>query len=162
MAKVRGGKKLKRFLREAKFAKGVHGVEAGFYSTAKYDDGTPVTNVAAWNEFGVPKNNIPERPFFRNAIGAMGKPVLDALVANVNPRTMVVTRDVAGKVGETMQGEIQRSIVQLKEPPNAWITIHGGFFRNASGKVVHVKGKGSDNPLVDEGFMRRSVAYRVT
>ena len=37
-----------------------------------------------------------------------------------------------------------------------------GFFRNSSGKVVHVKGKGSDNPLIAEGFMRRSVAYRVT
>ena len=38
--RTRGGKKLDAFLRKAKTAKGVNAVEIGFYSTAKYPDGT--------------------------------------------------------------------------------------------------------------------------
>ena len=45
-----GGKKLDAFLRKAKGAKGVDALEIGFYSTAKYADGTSVTNVAFYNE----------------------------------------------------------------------------------------------------------------
>ena len=57
----RGGKRLARLLREAGKG-GVKSVQVGFFSTAKYQDGTPVAAVAAWNEFGtknIPKN-IPE------------------------------------------------------------------------------------------------------
>ena len=81
---TRGGKKLREFIRKAKTADGVKDVEVGFYSTAKYPDGTPVTNVALWNEFGFESKyfpvqttggtwlfikrqtplQVPERPFF--------------------------------------------------------------------------------------------------
>ena len=50
MAKVKvtvkrtGGKKLERLLREAGKG-GVSGVKVGFFSTAKYQDGTPVAAV---------------------------------------------------------------------------------------------------------------------
>ena len=136
---VRGGKKLAQFLREAKRAKNVRGVEAGFYSSAKYPDGTPVTNVAAWNEFGsrsvtkpiitgpgkavfvrrdTPKN-IPERPFFRQAIKRMPEPLLETLKENVDPKKMVVDRHVAGLLGKVMRREIQDSIRRLRKPANA-------------------------------------------
>ena len=76
MAKVKvtvkrtGGKKLQRLLREAGKG-GVSGVKVGFFSTAKYEDGTPVAAVAAWNEFGT--KTIPERPFFRRALAEVGR-----------------------------------------------------------------------------------------
>ena len=57
--RTRGGKKLDAFLRKAKTAKGVNAVEIGFYSTAKYADGTAVTNVALWNEFGFESKYFP-------------------------------------------------------------------------------------------------------
>ena len=84
MAKrVKGGRKLQRFIRKAKSAKGVRGVESGFYATAKYPDGTPVTNVAAWQEFGTVR--IPERPFMRQSIPKMKPPLLDILNSEVDP-----------------------------------------------------------------------------
>ena len=41
------------------------------------------------------------------------------LVADVNPRTMVVDRRTAERCGVVGQGVLQRQIVLLKEPPNA-------------------------------------------
>ena len=167
MAKrVKGGKKLNRFIRDAKRAKGVRGVAAGFYSTGRYPDGTPVTNVAAWNEFGFKSKyfpvetkdggvrfikratpiDVPERPFFRQSIPNMHDPLLDVLYADVDPRTMVVDRSTAGKCGLVMQAEIRRSIVDLKEPENRPATI-----------AI----KGSSNPLVDTGFLKQQVTWRV-
>ena len=163
--RIKGGKKLDAFLRNAKGARGVGEVEVGFYSTAKYKDGTPLTNVALWQEFGTNGTNgvgkIPERPFFRIAIRKMEAPALALLKADVDPKTMVVTRRIAEKLGFIGQKEIRRSIVNLKTPPNADITIHGGVFRNGYGKVVVVKGKGSSNPLLDTGFMHQHVTWVV-
>ena len=49
----------------------------------------------------------------------MKTPVLAVLVADVNPRTMVVDRRTAERCGVVGQGVLQRQIVLLKEPPNA-------------------------------------------
>ena len=164
---TRGGKKLQEFIRKAKTADGIKDVEIGFYSTARYPDGVAVTNVALWMEFGfeskyfpvqakdgtwlfikrqTPKQ-IPERPFFRQSIAKFPGPVLAILKDNVNPRTMVVTRRTASKVGLVGQGIIQRQIVLLREPPNAPSTIEN---------------KGSSNPLINLGFMRQSVTWKIT
>lgn len=147
---VKGGRKLDAFIRNAKAARGVKGVEVGFFSTSKYPDGTPVTNVAAFNEFGTETAGggvrTPERPFFRQAI-EQGKRQLPAVLRkSVNPRTMAVTKKVAGRLGLAMQGIIQESITDLTEPPNAPSTI---------------RAKRSSNPLIDTGFMRSQVTYRV-
>ena len=136
--RIKGGKKLDAFLRKAKGAKGVKEVEVGFYSTAKYPDGTPVTNVAAWNEFGVPSNNTPERPFFRQAIPRMEAPALALLKAEVDPKTMVVDRRTAGRLGDIGRTEIQKSIVNLRTPKNADVTIHGGIIWRR-GKPIVIK-----------------------
>ena len=57
--RTKGGKKLDAFLRKAKGAKGVGSLEIGFYSTAKYPDGTSVTNVAFWMEYGFESKYFP-------------------------------------------------------------------------------------------------------
>ena len=150
-SRTKGGKKLDEFLRRAKTADGVDAVEIGFFSDAKYPDGTPVTNVAAWNEFGTERTRMvverhPRTPFFRQAIPKMKTPVLAVLVADVNPRTMVVDRRTAERCGVVGQGVLQRQIVLLKEPPNAPSTI---------------KAKGSSNPLLDTGVLLGSATYRV-
>ena len=76
----------------------------------------------------------------------MKTPVLAVLVADVNPRTMVVDRRTAERCGVVGQGVLQRQIVLLKEPPNAPATIAL---------------KGSSNPLLDTGVLLGSATYRV-
>ena len=142
--KVTGGKKLKAFVEKAKKAQGVRGVEVGFYSTSRYEDGTPVTNVAAGNEFGT--EYIPERPFFRLAIAQMEESIPKVIEQSVDPETMVIDPITAERVGLKAQSEIQSSITKLREPENAPSTI---------------RRKGSSNPLVDTGFMREQVSYVV-
>ena len=138
-----GGKKLQRLLREAGKG-GVSGVKVGFFSTAKYEDGTPVAAVAAWNEFGT--ETIPERPFFRNALAESERSVGRILQAGLDTKKMVVGEQLAGRVGAHVQGKIQDGITALKEPPNSPSTI---------------RAKQSSNPLVDTGFMRDSVTWQV-
>ena len=147
-SKVTGGRKLNTFFRRAKSAQ-AGSVRARLKSDSirrpSISDGTPVTNVAAWNEFGdIP--NIPERPFFRQAIQGAKAEITPILVENVDPRTMSVDRRTAGLVGQAMQGRIQRSITTLRRPGNAPSTIEA---------------KGSSNPLIDTGFMRQSVNWKI-
>ena len=139
----RGGEKLQRLLREAGKG-GVSGVKVGFFSTAKYQDGTPVAAVAAWNEFGT--ETIPERPFFRNALAESERGVSNILAKGIDTKKMVVDEQLAGRVGEYVQGKIRDSITALKEPPNAPETV---------------RRKGSSDPLMDTGTLRNSVAWEV-
>ena len=138
MPQTRGGRKAREYVRKAKTARGVKRVEVGFFATARYQDGTYVTNVAATHEFGAPEQGIPERPFFRLAIAAAKPDLRAVLEANVNPLTPIVGKHTAGLMGETMRTHIQRSIVDLREPPNA-----PSHYRKA---------KRSSNPLIDTGF----------
>ena len=163
-ARTTGGHKLREFLRRAKAAESKSkGVSVGFFASARYPDGTPVAAVAAWNEFGVPSMGIPERPFFRNAIAGSEREIMPILKAGIDPKTMELDDRTAGHVGEVMAARIRNSIVALKEPENAEITIKGGWMRNRkSGGLFLVKGKGSTNPLIDTSHMKNSVTYEVT
>ena len=170
----RGGKKLQKLLKEAGKS-GVTRVEVGFFSTAKYEDGTPVAAVAAWNEFGtgphtirakpgkvlafagsdgnlvfaksVEHPGIPERPFFRRAIAEIESGLPKILKQGINPETMVVDQRLADLVGAYAQGQVQDSIILLRDPPNSPSTI---------------RAKQSSNPLFDSGFMKASVTWRVS
>ena len=159
-SRVQGGRKLAAFLRRAKSAKArSKQTDVGFFSTAKYPNGLNVAAVAAWNEFGT--ETIPERPFLRQAISGAERDLLPVLKAGIDPKEMVIDARTAGLLGEVMKARIQQSITTLREPPNAPITISGGWMRSKSGKPFRVKGKGSSNPLIDTGFMRQSVTYQV-
>ena len=143
---VTGGHRVRAWLRRAKAARNsVHALEVGFYSTAKYQDGTPVTNVAAWNEFGAPRASIPERPFMRPAIEDSKDDIRKLLGSEIDRNRMVITQATAEKIGLLLQGAIQEKIVEVRVPANAPSTIAA---------------KGSDNPLVDTGKLRTSVTYK--
>ena len=83
---VKGGAKLRAFFRQAKSAQRVDDVQVGFFATAKYDNGTPVAAVAAYNEFGTKR--IPERPFFRQAIQGADRDLVPIIKANLDPKTL--------------------------------------------------------------------------
>lgn len=129
----------------------VSSVEIGFFSTAKYPDGTPVAAVAAWNEFGTRRKNgnvgIPSRPFFRNAIKNAENGIVDIARRHIDPVLLEISKEAAGLMGAYMQGEIQQEIVNLRTPPNAPLTIER-------------KG-GKDNPLINTGTMRTAVTWKV-
>ena len=143
-----GGRKLKAVVNKARRARGYKKVRVGFFKTARYMDGTPVTNVAAWNEFGTRRRgrqHSPSRPFMRRATRGIRNEVRDYLKAAVDPRTLVVDQKVADNVGAMVQGAMQKEIVRLRTPPNAPATVEM---------------KGSSNPLIDTGKMLRSVSWR--
>ena len=120
-------------------------VDVGFFSTARYDTGERVVEVAARNEFG--DRRVPERPFMRNALSTIANGLLRDLAEEISSgQRIAFTREDANRIGAMAAGEIQDEIVNLREPPNSPETI---------------RRKNSDNPLVDTGFLRQSVDWKV-
>ena len=167
-AKIKGGDRALKFVANAKRT-AQHtpaSVEVGFYSTAKYPPyrtginggqkrvPQPVTNVAAWNEYGT--RYIPERPFMRisariarNRANSRAPSSLNPhgiLRSGVDPKTMTINRRTAELAGLAMASIIQKTIRSLSQPPNAERTI---------------KQKGSSNPLIDTGVLRQAVTHKI-
>lgn len=139
------------------YVKSKSGLEVGFFETSKYDDGTSVASVAQWQEFGT--WNIPPRPFFRNAITEHRKEWLDTLKWQI--KTNKDIDKALGITGAIVRNDISSSITSLQSPPNSDVTINGGWIRTKTGKSIHIDGKGSSNPLIDTGFMRDNVDFRI-
>lgn len=121
-------------------------VEAGFFETAKYDDGTPVASVATIHEFGL--GNVPARPFMRVAEAESRKAIINLVakgaVAVADGR---MTPDaVFERVGGLMRGAIQDAIAHGAHTPLSGATIAA---------------KGFATPLVDTARMLQSVTHRV-
>ena len=120
-------------------------------SSARYEDGTHVASVAAWNHYGTEAepgvDRIPPRPFM-NVLEttALRKEIAAAIDADPDSRKLIITRLAGGRIGLLVKDAIQTRIKDLKEPPNAPYTIEQ---------------KGSSNPLIDTGHMRQSVDYEL-
>ena len=143
-ASVKGGARSRSFLSQAKAkaARTPPRVAVGFFKTARYNDGTLVAAVAAKNEFGY--GNVPERPFFRIAIGKARHGL--RRIARSQARSGFIPSKGLEMLGMHMQAAVQTSIVTLDTPPNNPQTIER---------------KGSSNPLIDSGKMKNSVTYRI-
>lgn len=128
--------KLKDFLNNPK------ALYAGIFSSAKYDDGTPVPQVAFWQEFGTLK--IPMRPFMRNAL-AKNRRKWYKFFATRCKETLDLDKSL-NLTGEIMRSDIIKSLTNTTTPPNAPSTI---------------KQKGSSHPLIDTGFLRASITYEI-
>lgn len=141
-----GGDKLWQQLAEVdRRMSGAEAVEIGFLASARYPDGTSVAMVAAINEYGAPSRGIPPRPFFRNMVQKnqdhWQQDLIDLLRANGYS-----ARVAFEKMGLELKAELQESINDFTSPGNAPSTIAR---------------KGFDKPLIDTGFMRDSVDFRV-
>lgn len=144
MASVTGGNKLQAFLKqiEANLQK-ASSVEVGFVNKETYPDGTPVAAVAMYNEFGT--QNIPPRPFFRNAIkknGSKWPKNLASLLKSHNYDSEIAF----GLIGTKIQREIQDSIQSNTPPPN---------------KKAVAEAKGFRKTLIDTGRMLQNVTHNV-
>ncbi len=153
---VRGGHKLKKFIRGAGRG-GVKSIQVGFFASARYPDGTPVTNVAAWNEFGTEYGErIPERPFMRRSTKTVKAKLRAQLISGaIDTRKGIVNVTAAGRLGLVFQREIQETITKLKTPKNAPST------KRRKNRTARNK-ESEPNPLIDTGFMKRSVTFKVT
>ena len=122
-----GGHRLKAIIRKALAASGVENVKVGFFKHSKYNDGTPVAAVAAWNEFGTKSGGwggpIPERPFFRQALLKVGPDVEKLIREKVNTETLAVDGNLAESLGEMVASEIRKSILDGKFKPLAAATL---------------------------------------
>jgi len=123
-------------------------VQVGFLSSAKYEDGTSVAQVAISNEYGVPQKRQPPRPFMRQALKKSGewKKTFDFMIKKDFARggDFKTSFDTLGSV---VQGDIKISIKELISPALAQSTIDK---------------KGFSKPLIDTGYMLDSVNYEVS
>lgn len=129
----------------------VVGVMGGDSET--YEDGMPITQVAAINEFGTADGRVPPRPFLRTTlderrgeIGALVERTMERLTNRKLGKPGAAAAKAAEIIGVFVQAAVQKKIVDLREPPNAPSTIAK---------------KGSSNPLIDTGQLRQAITYTV-
>lgn len=118
-------------------------VRAGIFETATYPDGTPVASVAVENEYGT--DLIPARSFFRTTIAEKQKDWADSVAKGLQYYKGDI-RTALEATGERMADDLQESVLNWKEPPNAPYTIAK---------------KGFNKPLVDTGQMSDSFGSEV-
>jgi hypothetical protein len=128
-------------------------VKVGIPEGAVSQDGVPVAEYAAYNEFGVPgkkkKWAIPPRPFIRGWLAdkeSQIKATIDRLYKQVADGKMDA-RTAISKLGEFAQDGIKGYIRNGSFTPNSPVTIK--------------RKKGKAQPLIDSGTMRNSVRYKV-
>jgi len=142
MATLLGGDKLEKVL--AEIGRNMSGsVKVGFMSGATYPDGTPVPQVAFWNEFGT--SRIPPRPFFRTMI-ANESPGWSVLIGRAAKEYDYNAGTVLKFMGDKISEQLQQSIVGWQDPQNSPVTVAL---------------KGFNKPLVDTGQMQNSIDYEV-
>ena len=109
-------------------------------------EGSDQVMIATWNEFGT--ETIPERSFMRSTMRAEQDKYTDAMAKGME-RVLsgkMSVEQVLGLVGLQVVSDVQKTITDLDDPPNADATIER---------------KGSSNPLIDTGRMRQSISFDV-
>lgn len=142
-----GGDNLERVIRKAQTARRSTAIAVGFFSSARYQDGTPVAHVAAIHEFGA--GAMPERAFFRASARRMEDELAPVLRARIDPQTLQVDNALANELGARGAGIVQTTI------------SHEDYSPRAPNTRETIERKGSSTPLIDTGRMRQSVTWRV-
>ncbi len=120
-------------------------VRVGFQGDEKYDDGTSLAEVAAYNELGT--STSPARPFMKQSFEnhqAELQAACDRVNATISSGRSA--EQALQALGVAVKGLVQEEIVDGDFEPNAESTI---------------KKKGSEQPLIDTGHMRQSVNFVV-
>lgn len=128
-----------------------------------------VAQIASINEFGSPKQNIPERPFMRQSFDKNIQKLSDFKekaiyqVIDLKTNSMIA----ANKLGIFFKGIIQKEIASGDFKPNSPYTVAKKTRTNnkktAYSKVSKsFKGSVSNTkPLIDTGHLRSSINYEV-
>ena len=130
-----------------------HTVEVGLTSTASGRSRT----LLAIHEHGSPVMHIPARPVVKPALSQpsvraeMGQAMMNACASALDG-DMDGIKAALEESGQAGVDGIHAYIDKGVPPPNAPVTLTGGWIRNpVSGKPVKVKGKSGTTPLVDTG-----------
>lgn len=121
-------------------------LKVGFFEEDRYDDGMPVAQVAAYNEFGTRFH--PERPFMRETLESkqtrqtLLKGLLAAARATIHKTGNA--RSILATLGKIVSEEIK-------------ITIANYPGSNSARTIAE---KGFDRPLYDTGKMLESVKFK--
>jgi hypothetical protein len=150
-------------------------LSVGFLEGEVYPDGTPVAQVAYWNEFGTSRS--PARSFFRTMVSAesstWGSTMKDLAVMNNFDGNKTLNQ-----MGQIIAGQLQESITNTNSPSLSEVTLmlRSRFWTNpqdikgadvgraardvAEGKTPDVTSTQS-KPLVWTGFMLDAVSWEV-
>ena len=150
-------------------------VSVGFLENATYPEGTPVAQVAFWQEFGTTR--FQARPFFRPMIAAKS-PGWGAAMAKVFKSTNKDTRQTLELMGTGIKDQLTSSIVNTPQPPLSEITlmlrkmkdddpqlvVTGRTVAEAAARVARGERGASGTrakPLIDTGLLQRVPDYVV-
>lgn len=131
----------------------------GWFSSARYDEGTPVAAIAAVQENGSPKLNIPPRPFIQPAIQKHAGQWRDDLKAGARGilAGTETPESVMEKMGLQVSSQIKEEILTLTSPALKPATVAA-----RQRKMANKKTTGSlTKPLVDTTLMVNSLTYIV-
>lgn len=116
--------------------------QAGWFPTAKYEDGTPVAYVASIQEYGSPANGVPPRPFIRPTVAEQRKAWVEAMAAGLKAaiRGDIQPEQVLEQVGMLMASDMQLAIERGEVAPLSPVTLMLRKWRregrDISGKTV--------------------------
>lgn len=134
--------------------------QTGWFESAKYSDGVPVAGIAAQNEYGNPKLNIPARPTIRPTITEKS-PEWDRLLFE-GAKAVVEGRRTMFQVMEALglksSADIKNAIAQYNDIPLKDATVKARMRKKADGKTVGSLTK----PLVDEAIMINTLTSETT
>ena len=144
-------------------------VKVGWFSGAKYEDGTPVAAIAAQNEYGNPKKNIPERPFLRPTVATKQnnwKKVAEDGALQVLHGKMTI-EEVLSLIGSDAVGDIKKTITQIYSPALEESTVLARIARNAGlskrkGRLTEKAIGNVTKPLIDTKHMLNTLTFELS
>jgi len=175
-AKLVGGRRMEQhFKRVVKQLEEAKELRVGFLEGAKYEDGTPIAQVAFWQEFG--SSRFPVRSFFRPMI-VKESASWGPLLARVLPKVGYDVDKAMHRLGGYIALQLTESIVTTPQPPLSEVTLMLRKMKDDdSSLVVTVQTvaeaarrvargeKGATGtrakPLIDSGQMQRATGYEL-
>lgn len=148
----RGGRDIKRLKRRSKEARVRVGILAGGGEHPKATNGQTYAEIAFWNELGTAR--IPPRPFLSTSVREHDhyrSSLIPALAAYLRGETSVIAS--LNLIGLRAAADVRNKMVQIMTPPNSRST--------QIKKARTVKADSVNNPLIDSGSLRASIAHEV-
>jgi hypothetical protein len=160
-------------------------MEAGWFESARYDDGTPVAGIMAQNELGNPGRSIPARPSLRPAAEGnkqkwkttaqkgfaavvQGKTTPDQVL---NILGLQVVGDIKNAIAGGNHAPLSPITIALRRHANDGVKIGGAFVGAVAAAIAEGKtGRGelgdqsfgNKTPLQDSGYAISTLTYEVT
>ncbi|MDD3443221.1 MAG: hypothetical protein PHW89_08155 [Sulfurimonas denitrificans] len=135
---IQAHKQLEETFKDGKNASVKVGFPASKSATMSKQDGVTALFKATVNNFGL---GVPKRPFMSVAFASNVNKYRKMIAKNIGKMKQ---RQLLSQIGAVGEGDVKKTIVDFKNPPNSDLTI---------------KIKGTDNPLIDSSHMVGSVSW---